>query len=240
MDIRTSKKQQFDAFHGNSLVKSSSKHNTATSKSTTTMKSNISLTHFDHVGTYDFDELWRGSVSNLMSSDNITEDLIKDSIKELENAMQESKRMLHERDEEIQKLREAMDTLKAEREREEDEKYPSILNEYKETQTRVMELECQLRQINIAHAHEVEQLRATCATQNKESGTEGCTCACGNGCQALADLNETKVHLETSRTKYENLKRKVREFRKQMEMEQKEEEEKFNMEGKNMASCTLQ
>jgi len=199
----------------------------------------MSVNNYD--ATYDFDELWRGSVSNLMSSENITEDLIKDSIKELENAMQESKRMLHERDVEIQKLRESMDKLQKEKERDEDDKYPSILNDYKETQTRVMELECQLRELSVTHAQELQQLRANCSSEQlKETGTEGCTCACGNSCQALADLNETKKNLESARTKYENLKRKVREFRKQIELEQKEEEEKYNMEGKNMSSCTLQ
>ena len=221
--METERKKPFDAFHSsNSLIKSSSKH---TSRSNGSKVGKLDAT-------YDFDELWRGSVSNLMSSENITEDLIKDSIKELEGAMQESKRMLHERDIEIQKLRETMDRMKKEKEKSEDEKYPAILDDYKQTQARVMELECQLRQINQAHAQEVEQLRS------QSSNTK--QLVCGAGCQALEDLNETKRNLETTRMKYENLKRKVREFRKQIEQEQKEEEEKFTLDGKNMSSCTIQ
>merc|ERR1712203_1001151 len=143
------------------------------------MKSNMVLNNCDK--TYDFEELWRGSLTNLMSSDNITEDLIKDSLKELENAMQESKRMLHDRDEEIHKLRETIDKMKKEAEKEEDERYPTILKEYKETQTRVMELECQLRQINATHAQQIEQLTSAHAHQMQGTGAEvaSCTCACG-------------------------------------------------------------
>lgn len=232
MDLRANKKQQFDAFSGNALVKPSMRQNGPS-------KTNSNNKNFD---IYNFDELWRGSVSNLMSSENITEDLIAESIKELENAMQESKRMLHERDTEIQRLRENIDKLKQEREKGENEMYPNILNDYKASQTRVAELECQIREINMKHSTEIEQIKTTQQheQQQQQNSFPGCTCKCGLSCQAISDLNETKKNLETAKMKYDTLKRKVREFRKQMEMEQQEEEERINSEGKNITGCTLQ
>jgi len=236
--METKKKPKFDAFHSNSMLKSSSKYSSQ-SNGTNVTKTDTP-TSSSHTS-YDFEELWRGSVSNLlMSSDNLTEDLIKDSIAELENAMQESKRMLHERDDEIQKLRQQMDKMTADKEIEDDEKYATILKDYRGTQERVMELECEIRQLKAKE--EANKL----GVQGKGSGCENGrgtgdeeNCHCGDGCQAVLDLNETKMKLEVVKTKYDNLKRKVRQFRKQIQLEQ-DDEKSFNMEGKNISSCTLQ
>lgn len=223
MDLRSSKKNQFDAFKGFSLTKTNSV-NTGNSK----MDLNrMALTNSKRGlnQAYDFDNAWKGSVSNLMSTENITEDLIKESIKELENAMNESKRMLAERDEEILRLREVIENNHCNEKMSFDD---SIFEQYEKSQKRILELEKEIAQLKIKHSKELEESRRKLTQQNEKwsnqikHGIPECTCYCGSVCQALNDLKEMKKTHEQTKNKYETLRRKVREFKKQAEENQQQ------------------
>ncbi|XP_012562746.1 myosin-13 [Hydra vulgaris] len=218
MDLKS-----FEAFKGNSIMKASSSFQNrsgVSSQGFSSSKPNI----------YNFDALWKGSVSNLMSSENITEDLIKESIKELENAMQESRKMLIDRDDEIAKLRLYIKNNDIN----EDDNYGKLADELKKSQETVALLECQIKELEQKNKiKELEQKNKTSITNTKTSITQEqklqnfknnifeCTCGCGLECKALIDLLEAKQTLQKTKDKYDILKRKVREFRKQAEINHK-------------------
>ena len=207
MDLKS-----FEAFKGHSIMKSSS---SSQNRSSIVTSSGISV---NKPNLYNFDALWKGSVSNLMSSENITEDLIKESIRELENAMQESRRMLIDRDDEIVKLRLYIKNNKSELN--EDEYYKKLANELKKSQETIVLLQCQVKELEQKQSNNANiKTRPEPMQQlNLKNNPLECTCECGSVCKALADLSETKRTLQTTKEKYDILKRKVREFRKQAEI----------------------
>ncbi|XP_057309864.1 uncharacterized protein LOC130647874 [Hydractinia symbiolongicarpus] len=234
MDLRApAKKDKFDAFKGNSLVKSSS------SKSRNNFsRLNLHTSSKNLMEKYTFDDLWRGSVSNLMSSENITEDLIKESIKELESAMQESKRMLTERDDEITRLREFIENNKLEKERHDND---DKTEELEKLQKSIVELECEISELKIKHARELDAIQkqnSFSLPSNSRNDIPECTCYCGRVCKALHDLCETKKCLETTKAKYDNLKKRVREFRKQAEDHRNASQ--LDYEEEKATSCAIQ
>ncbi|XP_065652089.1 uncharacterized protein LOC105847611 [Hydra vulgaris] len=209
MDLKS-----FEAFKGNSIIKASSSfqnRNAVSSQGFSSCKPNI----------YNFDALWKGSVSNLMSSENITEDLIKESIKELENAMQESRRMLIDRDEEIAKLRLYIKNNDIN----EDDNYEKLADELKKSQETVALLECQIKELEQKNKTSITNIKTSITQEQKLKNLKNnifeCTCGCGFECKALIDLFEAKQTLQKTKEKYDILKRKVREFRKQAEINHK-------------------
>ena len=235
MDLKESR---FDAFKGNPLVKPSlAKQRTNFNRMGLINGSGRNLNN------YSFDALWKGSINNLMSSENLTQDLISESIKELENAMQESKRMLVDRDNEIVRLREIIENNKKHEEVDESKCSEHVLEEFEKSQKQIIDLECEISRLKVKHLTEIKELKETNQKsafppfRTRDNKSE-CTCFCGSACKALNDLSETKKSLENTKSKYEGLKRKVREFRNQTELNHRnalnhEEQQKGS-------SCSLQ
>ena len=220
-------------------------------KVSTTSKVNPSPSWFD------VDQMWRGSISNLKSSENITEDLIKESIKELESAMAESKRILVERDNEIARLRAFIENNKLcsgsgknlnDDNDDEDKRHLELVKELRETQKENIRLSKKIHELELNHSHEVAslknlqqappiwQLEATTPTNRPE-----CTCFCGTVCKALRDLVEAREHLESTKTKYENLKKRVKEFKRQAGVEQQNKSmHRMIRDEERMSNCSLQ
>ena len=241
--------KSFEAFQGNPLQKSSTNKTSQRQLRSSSIKIDGGGSMSQIVATkerlFDIDQMWRGSISNLKSSENITEDLIKESIQELEKAMSESKKMLQERDEEIARLRQFIENNKLggkgggsgrnfqqheddeEREREEEVRHSELLKQLQETQKRNSTLEKQIHKLELDHSSEIHDLKmkqnhqapAIWHLDTPDSRPE-CTCYCGTVCKALRDLVEAREQLETTKTKYEGLKKRVREFRKQAEIQQ--------------------
>lgn len=234
MDLKAeTTKPKFDAFQGNPLAKPTSQRkmgsssNRSLSMGVVRKGSTLSIIPEPQ---YNFDLMWKGSVSNLMSSENITEDLIKESINELELAMQESKRMLVERDNEILRLRAYIENNKLAAETASCESSKgngnSLLQQLEESERRNSLLERQLREIKLSHSQEIAQLKneqkAPPIWHIEDIGNHPeCTCYCGSVCKALRDLVETKQSLETTKSKYDNLKKRVKEFRRQAGLDQR-------------------
>ena len=219
MNLSASK---FDAFKGNPLAKP------------VFAKQRQDIFNQSGFDKYNFDALWRGSVNNLLSSENITQDLITESIKELELAMQESKRMLAERDTEILRLREVIENNKKSEVVEENKDFSEL---FEKSQKRIVDLECEISEMKVKHSKEKTELKTRQnhifpPLQRAQNNPE---CNCGSVCKSFQDLRETKQKFEEAKAKYENLKRKVREFRKQAEIN-----ERLNREEEKSSTCTIQ
>lgn len=248
MDLQVEKKHKFDAFQGNSLAKPNNKLQRRKTTSTVSLSTGVMKGSTLKIpDQYNFDMMWKGSVSNLMSSENITEDLIKESIKELELAMQESKRMLVERDDEILRLREHIDNNKLALETSscpnssnisggygDGYTQQSILKQLEESENRNALLEKRLHDVQLAHSQEITRLKneqkAPPIWHIEDVGSNSrpeCTCHCGSVCKALHDLVETKQSLEHTKAKYDNLKKRVKEFRRHNGLDQQRNKNAF-------------
>ena len=206
-------KSNFEAFKGNALQKNPIQR---------VKQQNFGSRRFNDVTQrYDFDAAWRGSVNNLMSSENITEDLVKESLKELEKAMQESKRMLVGRDDEIAQLRRQLEQAQMSNYEQlgQDE---DILAHLEESQKRVLYLEKEMQKLKEEHQEDMRQLKMKSShdgnNEMREKSFPECTCYCGSVCKALSDLSDYKRKLDCTQKKYDNLKNRVKEFRKQAEI----------------------
>lgn len=236
--------KSFEAFQGNPLQKSSTNKTSKRQLRSSSIRIDNNDPMSQILGTkerlFDIDQMWRGSISNLKSSENITDDLIKESIQELEKAMSESKKMLQERDAEIARLRQFIENNKLgggggrdsqqdddEREKEEEVRHAELLKQLQETQKRNSTLEKQIHKLELDHSREIHDLKmqqnhqtpAIWHLDTPDSRPE-CTCYCGTVCKALRDLVDAREQLEITKTKYEGLKKRVREFRKQAEVQQ--------------------
>ncbi|XP_066933717.1 uncharacterized protein [Clytia hemisphaerica] len=241
---------EFEAFKGSPLQKSNAKSSKRQIQNGGGNKTFASL--------LDIDQMWRGSISNLKSSENITEDLIKESIKELEAAMSESKRMLVSRDEEIARLRLFIENNKLngraddeEQEREEEARHTELVKQLNETQIMNSKLEKKIHELELTHSKEMHRLKEENQSppvwhlEEPSSKRPECTCYCGTVCKALKDLVEARDHLDKTKTKYDNLKKRVREFRQQAELEQKNRNMRnhggsFLRDEDRMSSCSIQ
>ena len=162
-----------------------------------------------------FSSIWQGSITSLMSCDNLTDDLVKEAMQELETALAESQKLLNARDTEIAELRRALEdsqhSLNTDLSKQEE-----LLEELEKSQKRILELDNELRKTK-----QNEQKTATKAQaailQSIHVGDAAfpeCTCYCGSMCNALREVGEVKKKLEITETKYANLKKKIRERRK--------------------------
>ena len=247
--------KSFEAFQGNPLQKSGINKSSKRQLRSSSVKVNGTVTE----RLFDIDQMWRGSISNLKSSENITEDLIKESILELEQAMGETKRMLQERDSEIVRLRQFIENNKMggsgrssqhdddEKEKEEEVRHTELIKQLEETQKRNSSLEKQIHNLELNHSREIHdlkiQLNQTPALWNLDTpdSRPECTCYCGTVCKALKDLVDAREQLENTKTKYEGLKKRVREFRRQAEIQQNNRTlRQFPRDDERLSSCSIQ
>lgn len=250
------------AFQGNPLQKSNTKSSSKRQIRSSTAKVHGSSTTANSTTTerwFDIDQMWRGSISNLKSSENITEDLIKESIRDLEQAMGESKKMLQERDAEIARLRLFIDNNELggrrgrsqeeekEKEREEEVRHTELLAQLHETEKRNSSLEKQIHKLELDHSREIHDLKMqhnqTPAIWNLDTpdSRPECTCYCGTVCKALNDLVDSREQLEITKSKYEGLKKRVREFRRQTELQQKNQSlRQLSRDDERMTNCSIQ
>eukprot|EP00794_Sanderia_malayensis_P012183 gene12183-13440_t len=166
--------------------------------------------------------VWNGSLSSLMSCDNLTENLIAESVKELEQALCDSQKILTERDREILDLRQALQDCKVTITTD-FEKQNMLLKELEKSQQKILELETQVMKKNEETSKNSEMKRELSEFGTKEhqqsinvsdTSYPECTCYCGSVCNALREVNDVKGRLERTEHKYANLKRKIRERRK--------------------------
>ena len=162
-----------------------------------------------------FSSIWQGSIASLMSCDNITDDLVKEAMQELETALEESQKLLNDRDVEIMELRRALEDSKQSLNTDLS-KQEELLDELEKSQKRVFELESELRATKQKEQTNSNKAQAAILQTIHVSGAEfpECTCYCGSVCNALREVGEVKKKLEMVETKYANLKKKIRERRK--------------------------
>eukprot|EP00112_Aurelia_sp_Birch-Aquarium-sp1_P021643 Seg588.4 transcript_id=Seg588.4/GoldUCD/mRNA.D3Y31 product="hypothetical protein" protein_id=Seg588.4/GoldUCD/D3Y31 len=159
--------------------------------------------------------IWQGSITSLMSCENLNDDLIKEAMQELETALGESQKLLSERDQEIAELREALEeskqSLHTDLNRQE-----GLLDELENSQKRIMDLEHELTELRKKEQNKQTQNQAAILqTINvSDKSFPECTCYCGSVCNALREVGEVKKKLELTEQKYANLKKKIRERRK--------------------------
>ncbi len=160
-------------------------------------------------------QVWNGSLSSLMSCDNLTENLVTESIKELEKALSESQRLLSERDKNILELRQALEDCKITMTTDVD-KQEKLLKELEKSHKKILDLENQLSEQKRKGTEETKKNEKSNQQVINVSDTTypECTCYCGSVCNALREINEVKRKLEQTEKKYTNLKRKIRERRK--------------------------
>jgi len=249
----------FDAFQGHSLQKSTSTRGSRklVRGNQFSLKGNGNSVAAPNSSPswIDVDQMWRGSMSNLRSSENITEDLIKESIKDLESAMAESKRMLVERDDEIERLRAFIENNKlcagktSNDDEEGEERHFELVNELRETQRENIKLSKMIHEMELNHSHEVASLKnkqqAPPIWQLEDdtplTNRPECTCYCGTVCKALRDLVEAREHLDSTKTKYENLKKRVKEFKRQTGMEQQNKSvHRVLRDEERISNCSIQ
>lgn len=162
-----------------------------------------------------FSNVWNGSVTSLMSCENLTDNLVAETMKELESALSESNNLLSERDREITKLRKVIEDSKTCVQVV--GKQEQLLQELESSQKRIIDLESELGELkranqNKASKEQSENLKMKLG--NDLSDTSECTCYCGSVCNALREINAVKQKLEQTEHKYATIKRKIREKRK--------------------------
>jgi len=240
MDLRGGKKNNFDAFKGFSLSKQHLNTRSKTSVSRAAL-SGSQLHHLGQTSQYEFDSMWRGSISNLMSCENITESLVKETVQELENAMNESKRMLVERDTEIERLREVIENNRSTEDDTPPVVDPHLLQQLEDSHKQIVELEKQISNLKAEQSRHIQEKRKNDRHYSAlNSGKVECTCYCGSVCKALVDLTELERNHEAIKIKYDTLKKKVREFRKHAEQQQQHENVlRDNYEGEK-TNCSIQ
>ena len=166
------------------------------------------------------DSVWKGSLSSLVSTENLTEGLLKEAVQQLEKGLQDSQALLSQRDKEIEKLRQELETSK-QAVHVDLSKQEELLNELEESQKKVIELEDQISKLKRQLADNVRKVAELRESDPDENGEfPECTCYCGSVCRALREVNDVKKQLETVERKYANLKQKIRERRKQAEAAQ--------------------
>jgi len=133
------------------------------------------------------------------------ETLLRETISQLESALRESTKLLSQRDEEINSLR---NDLGISRSGGDNNVSVTLEEEVKTSQKRVIDLEKVVQQlqqdITLYKAERENMLR-------NENADEGCvaghTCYCGSLCGAMKELVELKKKLQITEQKYSNLKR---------------------------------
>ena len=188
-----------------------------------------------------FSSIWQESMASLMSCDNITDDLVKEAMQELETALDESQRLLNDRDIEIAALRKALEESKQSFNTDLC-KQEELLNELEKSQKRVLELESELRATKQKEQSSATKAQAAILQTINVGGADfpECTCYCGSVCNALREVAEVKKKLEITETKYANLKKKIRERRKaEAEMNQHRHLHKLTVADRS-PSCVIQ
>ena len=159
--------------------------------------------------------IWQGSIASLMSCDNLTDDLVKEAMQELETALGESQKLLNDRDVEIAQLRQALQESKQSFSTDLN-KQGDVLDELEQSQKRIIDLETELRETKLNEEKSAKRAQAAIlqSIHVGDAAFPECTCYCGSMCNALREVGEVKKQLEKTETKYANLKKKIRERRK--------------------------
>ena len=186
-----------------------------------------------------FSSIWQGSIASLMSCDNITDDLVKEAMQELETALEESQKLLNDRDLEIIELRRVLEESKQSLHMDLN-KQEELLDELEKSQKRILELESELRATKHKEQTNATKAQAAILQTIHVGGAEfpECTCYCGSVCNALREVGELKKKLELIETKYANLKKKIRERRKaEAEMNQHRHVHKLTVADRSPSCC---
>lgn len=132
--------------------------------------------------------------------------LLRETISQLETALRESTKLLAQRDNEINSLRNDLDSCR----RNSDGNVSAALEEeVKNSQKRVLDLEKVIQQLqqDIAIYKAERESMLTNADQLEDETVSGQTCYCGSLCGAMKEMVELKKKLQVTEQKYSNLKR---------------------------------
>lgn len=132
--------------------------------------------------------------------------LLRETISQLETALCESTKLLAQRDNEINSLRNDLDSCR----RNNDGNVSAALDEeVKNSQKRVLDLEKVIQQLQQDIAiYKAERESLLMNTDQLEDGcATGQTCYCGSLCGAMKEMVELKTKLQVTEQKYSNLKR---------------------------------
>lgn len=143
------------------------------------------------------------------SSSSTVDDLLRDTISELQKALYESKRLLSERDGEINALRSQVEDM-----RKSNTTCTSVAieDEFKKSQLKVIDLEKIVQKlqkdVSIQRSQRDDILKQT--KENEATVNGGHTCYCGSICVAMKEVVDLKRKLHQTEQKYQHLKRNMR------------------------------
>lgn len=133
------------------------------------------------------------------------ESLLRETISQLETALRESTKLLAQRDNEINTLRNDLGLCRGDRE---NNISATLEEEVKKSQMRVIDLEKVIQQLQQDIAmYKAEREALAAKEQEHEGGVAGQTCYCGSLCGAMKEMVELKKKLQVTEQKYSNLKR---------------------------------
>ena len=131
--------------------------------------------------------------------------LLRETISQLETALRESTKLLSQRDNEINSLRNDLGLCRGDRE---NNISATLEEEVKKSQMRVIDLEKVIQQLQQDIAlYKAERESLAAKEQEHEGSVAGQTCYCGSLCGAMKEMVELKKKLQVTEQKYSNLKR---------------------------------
>ena len=131
--------------------------------------------------------------------------LLRETINQLETALRESTKLLSQRDNEINSLRNDLGLCRGVRE---NNISATLEEEVKTSQKRVIDLEKVIQQLQQdITMYKAERESLTAKEQDHEGSVTGQTCYCGSLCGAMKEMVELKKKLQVTEQKYSNLKR---------------------------------
>lgn len=133
------------------------------------------------------------------------ESLLRETISQLETALRESTKLLSQRDNEINSLRNDLGICRGNGD---NNVSVTLEEEVKSSQKRVIDLEKVIQQLQQDIAmYKAERENMSTKEQDCDGSVSGQTCYCGSLCGAMKEMVELKKKLQVTEQKYSNLKR---------------------------------
>lgn len=143
------------------------------------------------------------------SSDSMADALLRETVSELEKALRDSKRLLSQRDAEINTLRSEIENVRR-ASRGGANECSTIEEEFKQSQIKIFELEKVIQQLQQDLTLCKRQTDKPTATPSDECTASSQACYCGSLCGAMKEAVELKRKLLLMEQKYHHLKRRFR------------------------------
>ena len=135
----------------------------------------------------------------------VAESLLRETISQLETALRESTKLLSQRDNEINALRNDLGVCRGNRD---NNVSVTLEEEVKNSQKRVIDLEKVIQQLQQDIAmYKAERESISTKEKDHDGSVSGQTCYCGSLCGAMKEMVELKKKLQVTEQKYSNLKR---------------------------------